>query len=85
MYGGQYLHEDLPTMATAYLFHLTMNRPFVDGNKRIGAIAAFVFLDMNGAQFMAPEMEYRDMVLNLAAGKLDKADAIAFFKRHVQS
>src|SRR4051812_19483197 len=80
MFGRQYLHEDLPTMAAAYLYHLVMNHPFVDGNKRAGAIAAFVFLDMNDADFRAPEPEYRDLVMNLAAGKLDKADVIAFFK-----
>ena len=31
-FAGQFLHEDLPTMAAAYLYHLVMNHPFVDGN-----------------------------------------------------
>jgi death-on-curing protein len=84
-FGGQYLHEDLPTMAAAYLYHLVMNHPFVDGNKRVGATAAFVFLDMNDAKFSAPEDEFRDLVVDLASGKLDKADVIAFFKKHVRS
>ena len=83
-FGGQYLHDDLPTMAAAYLFHLVMNHPFVDDNKRVGAMAAFVFLDMNGIEFRAPEAEFRDLVMNVAAGKLNKADVIAFFKKHVQ-
>jgi death-on-curing protein len=61
-----------------------MNHPFVDGNKRAGAIAAFVFVDMNDMKFDAKENEYRDLVLNLAGGKLDKADVTAFFKRHVR-
>ena len=47
-FGGQYLHPDLATMAAAYLFHLVTNHAFIDGNKRIGAIAASTFLLMNG-------------------------------------
>jgi death on curing protein len=84
-FGGQYLHEDQPTMAAAYLYHLVMDHPFVDGNKRVGATAAFVFLDINDAKFAAPEDDYLQLVLDLASGKLDKADVIAFFKKHVRA
>src|SRR6266702_1459663 len=47
-FGGQLLHADLFEMAAAYLFHLVQNHPFVDGNKRVGAVAAIVFLLTNG-------------------------------------
>jgi death-on-curing protein len=83
-FGGQYLHEDIASMAAAYLYHLVMNHPFVDGNKRTGAMAAFVFLDMNKIDLRALEPEFQNLVLDLAAGKLDKADVIAFFKKHVK-
>jgi death-on-curing protein len=84
-FGGQFLHEDLATMAAAYLYHLVMNHPFVDGNKRVGAMAAFVFLAMNDVELRAPEAEYQQLVMDLAAGKLDKTDVIAFFKKYVRS
>jgi death-on-curing protein len=84
MFGGQYLHSTLAEMGAAYLFHLTSNHPFIDGNKRIGAAAARVFLLMNDAEFDPDEQSYGDLVLDLAAGKLDKADVIAFFKQHVK-
>src|SRR5690349_13130211 len=80
-FGGQDLHEDFASKAAAYLYHIVMNHPFVDGNKRAGAMAAFVFLDMNGIDFDAPEPEFRDLVMDVAAGKIDKADVITFFKR----
>ena len=35
-FAGRYLHEDIPAMAAAYAFHICMNHPFVDGNKRAG-------------------------------------------------
>lgn len=83
-FAGNYLHEDIATMAAAYLYHLVMDHPFVDGNKRVGAAAAFLFLDMNKVEFTAEEKVFKDLVLNVAAGKLDKADVIAFFKKHVR-
>ena len=39
-FGGKWLHGDLYEMASAYLFSLVMNHPFVDGNKRVGGMAA---------------------------------------------
>jgi death-on-curing family protein len=43
-FGGEYLHTGLFEMAAAFLFHLVQNHPFLDGNKRTGAMAAFTFL-----------------------------------------
>jgi death-on-curing protein len=34
-FGDQYLHADIFEMAAAYLFHIVLNHPFVDGNKRL--------------------------------------------------
>jgi death-on-curing protein len=46
-FSGQYVHADIFEMAAAYLYHLVMNHPFVDGNKRVGLEAALVFLEIN--------------------------------------
>ena len=43
-FGDQYLHAGLFEMAAAYFYHIVQNHPFIDGNKRTGAMAAFVFL-----------------------------------------
>ena len=81
-YGGQFLHTDIYEMSAAYLFHLVKNHPFVDGNKRVGAVAAFVFLALNGFDFNAPEDDFAQMVLAVARGELDKADVAVFIRRH---
>ena len=47
-FGGEFVHADLFAMAAAYLFHLVQGHAFVDGNKRVGLLAALVFLDING-------------------------------------
>jgi death on curing protein len=48
MFDGERLHADLFEMAAAYLLHLVMNHPFIDGNKRVGLEATLIFLEING-------------------------------------
>jgi death on curing protein len=79
-YGGEFLHTDIYEMAASYLFHLVKNHPFVDGNKRVGAVAALVFLALNGFEFHAPEDDFADMVLALARGDMDKAQVAVFIR-----
>ena len=81
-FGGHFLHEDLQGMAAAYLFHLVANHPFIDGNKRVGAASADVFLGMNGWQLAADQDTYADFVLAVAASRLEKKDALEFFRCH---
>ena len=83
-FGGEYLHETLAEMAAAYLFHLTKNHGFVDGNKRTGAVAALSFLEMNGVDTDAIDVdEMEAMVLAVAEGTADKQAAAAFFTARI--
>ena len=81
-FGGEYLHPTIFEMAAAYLYHLVENHPFIDGNKRFGAMAALVFLDLNGYDFNASDDEFTDMVMSVASGKMMKAEITSFFSRH---
>jgi death on curing protein len=60
-------------LAAAYAFGIIRNHPFVDGNKRTGFLAAYVFLDLNGWELMSSEAEAVAAVLALAAGEMDEA------------
>jgi len=60
-------------LAAAYAYGIVRNHPFVDGNKRTGFLAAYVFLDMNGWELMAPEGEAVAAVLALAAGEMQES------------
>ncbi|HEY2584127.1 MAG TPA: type II toxin-antitoxin system death-on-curing family toxin [Tepidisphaeraceae bacterium] len=81
---GVYYHKDVAEMAAAYLFHLVSNHGFVDGNKRVGAAAALVFLELNGADTDAiDENELEALTLAVAAGDCkDKAQIAEFFRRY---
>jgi len=80
-YGGDFLHTDVYEMAAAYLYHLVKNHPFLDGNKRVGAVAALVFLLLNGYDFNAPEDDFAELVLAVARGELDKAQVAVLIRR----
>jgi len=84
-FGDQYLHADLFEMAAAYFYHIVQNHPFIDGNKRAGAMAAFVFLKLNGLTLEADESVFEPLVLQAAQGQVGK-DAIAdFFRENAKS
>lgn len=80
-FGGEYLHTDIYETAAAYLYHIVKNHPFIDGNKRVGAVAALVFLALNGYDFTAPQEKFADFVLSVAKGELDKADVAVFIRK----
>lgn len=80
-FGGKYLHTDIYEMTAAYLFHIVKNHPFIDGNKRVGAVAALVFLALNGYDFTASQEKFADFVLSVAKGELDKADVAVFIRK----
>ena len=81
-FGGNYLHSTIPEMAAAYLFHLVENHPFLDGNKRAGAMAALVFLELNGYEFNASNEELIRGVLQVASGNMPKETLFQFFRQH---
>jgi death-on-curing protein len=81
-FGGRYLHTDLFEMAAAYLFHITQNHPFINGNKRIGAVASLVFLSLNDVEIEADEEEFERIILGVAERKIDKASVAEFFRKN---
>ena len=83
-FDGTYLHTDIFEMASAYLFHIVQNHPFIDGNKRTGAAASIVFLMLNGIDFHADENDLEKIVLLTAEGKTDKAKIARFFKSNAE-
>jgi death on curing protein len=84
-FGGQLAHDGLFAMAAAYLFHLVSNHPFVDGNKRIGLIAALVFLDLNGVSIAHPTEALYELTMGVAEGRIDKAAVAAELERVAKS
>lgn len=80
-FDGAYLHAGIPAMSAAYLFHLCVNRPFNDGNKRIGLLAAYTFGAVNGHRMHLDPRDLERLVFDVAAGNTGKAELSAVFER----
>lgn len=72
---------DLADLAAAYASGLVKNHGFVDGNKRVGFMAAYTFLGLNGYDLDAPETEVVVMVRDLAASTLTERDFAAWIRQ----
>lgn len=82
-FGGEYLHEDLPAMAAAYMFHIAQNHPFVDGNKRAAVMSALVFLNVNGIKELPDPKELEAITLQVAEGTLGKDALTKWLRKNV--
>ena len=81
-FDQQDLYPDLISKAAAICFSLVMNHPFLDGNKRVGHAAMETFLVLNGADFICSFNEQEHIMLDLAAGKIDRAEFTNWVKKH---
>lgn len=79
-FGGEDLYPDVEAKAAALLHSLVVNHPFVDGNKRIGAVAAELFLNANGVLLLSGDEELVDTTLAVARGEVS-AEALAIWLR----
>lgn len=78
-----YENADLATCAATYAYHLSQAHAFLDGNKRIAAHSARVFLGLNGALLTATDDQVIELFLKIAAGELSRDGVEEFFKRWV--
>lgn len=74
---------DLADLAAATAFDLAHNHPFVDGNKRMGAVACEVFIVLNGATLSAEDHELYPQYLGLSEGSLGEADFAAWLRPRI--
>ncbi len=82
--GGSFLHAFPFEIAAAYLFHIVQNHPFLDGNKRTGAAAAVVFLEMNDISLVGDEEGLVDITMHAATGQASKRDIAEFFRVRIR-
>jgi len=83
--ADRYLHENIFEMAAAYLYYIVRDHPFVDGNKRTGAVAAMVFLAMNDVAILVDEDGLEAMVRSVAEGTTTKDDVVTFFRKGLRT
>jgi death on curing protein len=71
---GQPLISDPFEIAAAYLFYISSNHPFLDGNKRTALAACLVFLEENGLlpDKKLPINDWEQFVLDVASSQITR-------------
>lgn len=82
-FGGQELYPTLVDKAATLCFSLVMNHPFVDGNKRACHFAMETFLVLNGKEIAATVEEQEHVILELAAGQIEREQFTEWLRAHV--
>lgn len=82
---GEDAYPDIWMKAAALLQSIVKNHPLVDGNKRLGWLAAAVFLEINGFDVLKiPNDAIYRFVIDAAAGKHEVDDLAASLERLVE-
>ncbi len=81
-FGGTELYPDVFTK-TACLYEALCNyHVFIDGNKRVSAIASYRFLTINGYELTATNKELENYTVSIATKKPDIKSVAAWLKKH---
>lgn len=80
-FEGEFLHSNLFDMAAAYIYHISQNHPFIDGNKRAALVCGLVFLDFNGIEIYDPSGLLYRMMMKVASGKSNKKEISGLLKK----
>ncbi|MBR1657872.1 MAG: type II toxin-antitoxin system death-on-curing family toxin [Synergistaceae bacterium] len=70
-FGGIEFYPSVIEKAVRLCFGLVKNHPFIDGNKRIGAMVLLSTLDLNNISFRTNNTELVEVILSLSTGKID--------------
>ena len=79
-FGGQFLHPTIREQAAAYLYHIAMNHPFIDGNKRTAFAVMDTFLRLNGCALNLTDDRAYDLVMRVARGTMTKEELSTEFE-----
>ncbi len=80
-----YGDPDVCDLAAAYTSGIIRDHPFVDGNKRTGFMAGYVFLASNGLRLTASEVDVVQVVSLLAASEIDESEFAAWLRKNCHS
>ncbi len=72
-------------LAASYGVGFARNHCFPDGNKRISLISIDVFLQINGFELIAAEVDAVAVIRELASGELSEAELALWIKNNSQA
>lgn len=82
-FAGEFLHRTIYEKAAAYLYHIAMNHPFIDGNKRTAFAAMDTFLRLNGYSLNLTDEQAYTLVMQVAQGRMSKAELTTYLEQSI--
>ncbi len=82
-FGGELLHPTILEQAAAYLFHITNNHAFVDGNKRTAFAVMVTFLNENDYEINISLEEAYELTIQVAENKVSKEELTTILNNYI--
>ena len=82
-FDGEELYPDTMDKIIRLAYGLIKNHSFKDGNKRLGALVLLTLLELNGYQLCAPNKEFADIIMSIAASEKDDNDFQNWVEKHI--
>lgn len=83
-FDGEDLYPDLAAKTAALMHSLVVNHAFVDGNKRVGAAAAELVVEVNGYRIRAVDAELTRVTLAVARGEMTAEELAIWFRQRLE-
>jgi death on curing protein len=83
-FSGELLHPTIHEQAAAYLYHLAMNHPLIDGNKRTAFAVMDTFITLNGYSLNLSANQAYNLVIQVVQKEISKVELFAFLELHLQ-
>jgi len=81
-FGGEDLYPSVFEKAAALGESLIINHPFIDGNKRTGAVAMAALLEDEGLFFSAEEKDFYNFVISISTGEKKFDEIVEWLKEN---
>jgi death-on-curing protein len=81
---GQEMYPTIFDKASCYLFSISRNHPFLDGNKRTASMSSIIFLRTNGKIVNYQENEFLEFVVLVAEGKQSREQISSYLRKICQ-
>lgn len=79
-----YGQPDAAALAATYAFGLAKNHAFVDGNKRTAYVALELFLNLNGHDLVADDVQAVLVMLSVASGAFSEDDLASWIRKNMK-
>jgi len=82
--AATYAEVDVPQLAALYALGVLKNHPFIDGNKRVGAVLLETFLELDGVHLRASDADLLWVILQVASSAMTEDEFITWVREHTR-